>query len=241
MWASQRESRKLESEAKRRRICQSCGREFIMPYPSGKANRGEIKAGLYCSRKCRGDAMTKASHKSSPSLKKKEPKHCKICGKEIVNRLVYCSDSCRKEKARRQSFESNKNKKLLKQRSCFECGTVFIPTYGDKRRNYCSDICLHKSMKRIRRQKERARLRLARVETVIAAKVFSRDGWRCQLCGKKLNQKHKGSYRDDAPELDHIIPLSKGGEHSYTNTQCACRKCNIEKNNKEYGQLRLFG
>lgn len=72
-------------------------------------------------------------------------------------------------------------------------------------------------------------------------KVFQRDGWRCQLCGKKLNPKHRGTYKDDAPELDHIIPWAAGGEHSYRNTQLACRKCNEEKGSEEMGQLRLFG
>jgi 5-methylcytosine-specific restriction endonuclease McrA len=74
-----------------------------------------------------------------------------------------------------------------------------------------------------------------------AITVLLRDGWRCQLCGKKLNPKHRGTYRDDAPELDHVTPLSKGGEHSKRNTQCACRKCNLSKSNKALGQLRLFG
>lgn len=74
-----------------------------------------------------------------------------------------------------------------------------------------------------------------------AITVLERDRWRCQLCGKKLNSKHRGTYRDDAPELDHIIPLSQNGEHSMRNTQCACRKCNLLKTDKGAGQQRLFG
>ena len=72
-------------------------------------------------------------------------------------------------------------------------------------------------------------------------KVFKRDGWKCQLCGKKLKPKDRGKFIDNAPELDHIIPWAKGGEHSYRNTQCTCRKCNGDKNDKELGQLRMFG
>ena len=32
-----------------------------------------------------------------------------------------------------------------------------------------------------------------------------------------------------SPELDHIHPVSKGGAHSYANTQCLCRQCNAGK------------
>lgn len=175
----------------------------------------------------------------------KQPKtvrtiYCKICGTEIP-KGVYCSVECRKEKARQDSFKMNSSKKILKQRKCKECGNVFTPEYGNKRRVFCSDYCLEKSSHRIRRHKERAKLRLVKVETVDPIKVFMRDGWKCQLCHRKLNPQDKGTYKDTAPELDHIIPLAKGGEHSYRNTQCACRRCNAEKSSNERGQLIMFG
>lgn len=233
MWVYQRRERAIASEAKRTRICETCGKEFVMPYMSGKAKRGEIQSGLYCSRKCRWDAIRK------PEIKKVW--HCKVCGNEMSVYAVYCSDRCRKEKANRESFNRSKSKKVLKARPCNECGKLFIPEYGNKRRMFCSKECLSKSMRRIRKHKDRARLKMVKVESVDPMKVFIRDGWRCQLCGKKLKRPDRGTYKDCAPELDHIVPLSKGGEHSYQNTQCACRKCNGDKAGEERGQLRLFG
>jgi 5-methylcytosine-specific restriction endonuclease McrA len=35
------------------------------------------------------------------------------------------------------------------------------------------------------------------------------------------------------------MPLSKGGEHSYRNTACSCRECNLKKGDKAFGQLHL--
>jgi 5-methylcytosine-specific restriction endonuclease McrA len=32
--------------------------------------------------------------------------------------------------------------------------------------------------------------------------------------------------------IDHIIPLSRGGSHSFDNLTCACLKCNAEKGNR---------
>jgi 5-methylcytosine-specific restriction endonuclease McrA len=168
---------------------------------------------------------------------------CSGCGKEFESKhkRARCSRECDLEYGRRESFRTNSEKKETKPRECKECGEVFIPEYGNKRRFFCSDECLKRSARRIRRHKERAKLRLVKVETVDPIRVFIRDGWRCQLCGKKLNRKHRGTYRHDAPELDHIVPLSRGGEHSYLNTQCACRKCNAEKKGEIRGRLRLFG
>ena len=42
--------------------------------------------------------------------------------------------------------------------------------------------------------------------------------------------------------MDHIVPVSERGEHSYRNTQLALLGCNIDKSAKPMGeQLRLIG
>jgi 5-methylcytosine-specific restriction endonuclease McrA len=47
--------------------------------------------------------------------------------------------------------------------------------------------------------------------------VFARDGHKCQYCG--------GS----AENIDHVIPRSRGGPHSWDNVVAACRPCNARK------------
>jgi len=79
-----------------------------------------------------------------------------------------------------------------------------------------------------------ARKRKVAVEHVDYKIVFERDGGCCHLCGKKL--------KSDAWHLDHLIPLSKGGEHSYRNVAVTCPRCNIQKGSGRIpSQLRLFG
>jgi len=70
--------------------------------------------------------------------------------------------------------------------------------------------------------------------------IFKRDGYICQLCGNKINMKLK--YPDSlSPSIDHIIPIGKGGIDAPINVQTAHLGCNLIKNAKSGGQLRLFG
>jgi 5-methylcytosine-specific restriction endonuclease McrA len=59
--------------------------------------------------------------------------------------------------------------------------------------------------------------------------VFARDGWSCQYCGSQ------------AENLDHVVPRSKGGTHTWDNVVAACRRCNSRKENRrpEDAGLRL--
>lgn len=84
-------------------------------------------------------------------------------------------------------------------------------------------------------------MRGTQTQFVSVQRVFERDGYRCQLCGTKTLKAKRGSYHPKAPELDHIVPLAQGGEHSYRNTQCACRACNVAKRDGAGGQLLLIG
>lgn len=93
------------------------------------------------------------------------------------------------------------------------------------------------------RHKRRA-LKLANtVENFSPTEIFERDGYICQICKIKTRPDIKSQYHPKRPELDHITPLSRGGEHSKLNCQCLCRTCNCRKNNREdFGdQLRIFG
>ena len=63
--------------------------------------------------------------------------------------------------------------------------------------------------------------------------VLVRDKHTCIYCGVKLGALQNGkvlSKRDFT--IDHIIPRSKGGKDTWSNTACACSKCNHRKSNR---------
>lgn len=94
--------------------------------------------------------------------------------------------------------------------------------------------------RRAAKAKRRALERGLEAERFDPFEIFDRDGWRCHICGVKTPKKLRGTYEDRAPELDHLVPLASGGEHSRRNTACSCRKCNIAKGDRPLGQLRLI-
>lgn len=128
--------------------------------------------------------------------------------------------------------------------SCRCCGQAFDRRKEGTSMWMCSQSCrdkFSKKSKRIARKKRKAIERGAQVgSSVDPIDVFERDGWRCQMCRCKTPSSKRGTYHKRAPELDHIMPLSLGGEHSYRNTQCLCRSCNASKSNTPMGQLSLL-
>lgn len=50
--------------------------------------------------------------------------------------------------------------------------------------------------------------------------VFLRDGGRCQYCGRS------------AESIDHVVPRSRGGVHTWENVVAACGRCNTTKRDR---------
>lgn len=89
--------------------------------------------------------------------------------------------------------------------------------------------------------RRRANLHAAHVEDVDPLVVYERDRWRCHLCRKRVGKLIKYPHPRSA-SLDHVVPLSQGGEHSYANTRLAHLVCNLKKNCRGGGeQLALIG
>lgn len=60
-----------------------------------------------------------------------------------------------------------------------------------------------------------------RVPDSLRAMVLVRDGGRCRRCGRAIQL-----------EMDHIVPVSKGGKTEESNLQTLCRHCNRVKSRK---------
>lgn len=59
--------------------------------------------------------------------------------------------------------------------------------------------------------------------------VLVQYAYTCAHCAIHTPKELRGTTHPQAPEIDHIIPLSKGGTHTHANIQLLCRQCNINK------------
>jgi 5-methylcytosine-specific restriction endonuclease McrA len=57
--------------------------------------------------------------------------------------------------------------------------------------------------------------------------VFVRDRHECQYCGTR------------AENLDHVVPKSQGGMHTWENVVASCRRCNTRKGGRTPDQAGL--
>lgn len=62
-------------------------------------------------------------------------------------------------------------------------------------------------------------------------KVFERDNYCCQYCGKQLTR--------FTATLDHVKAVSEGGDNSFANLTTACLQCNSKKNARLLGDFMV--
>lgn len=229
--------------------CAQCGATFVPK---------DTRFSKYCSRSCSFEQMREsATHRHQESLaakakalaaKAKALPECEVCGSKCEKtRQLTCSAACRKIRQSRAAAQKHKESYQPKTavKNCKNCGVEFTATMYAGKRIFCSSKCSRKytnlKTRPFRKHRQRARKYNVDYEPVNRQAVFDRDGWRCMICGVRTPKAKLGKLAPNSPELDHRIPISKGGPHTYENVQCACRSCNSTKGNAtEAGQMTLF-
>lgn len=139
-----------------------------------------------------------------------------------------------RERERAEAFWSQKFQQVsFKMCQCKECGAFFI----GGRSCYCSDEC---KRKHINRKHDNRLDRANRIDKSISLKkLYKRDKGICWICGGKCDYKdyvkdENGYFIVGAnyPSIDHVYPLSKGGNHEWSNVKLAHHYCNTLKNDK---------
>ena len=188
--------------------CRQCGVTFM---PDGR--RGPVA--VFCSRLCR-------SRYDKPRGVWRAVRDCVWCGESFIPTapaMRFCSSGCRYDRAARAKAGDPYPVQ------CAYCSDVFVLDPKKRcqlRRKYCSPSCT--------RDAGKARRRVARLgngtEFIDRSVVFERDGWMCGLCDEPVDRSLK--WPDPrSVSLDHVVPISRGGTHTYDNVQCSHLDCNV--------------
>jgi hypothetical protein len=211
-------------------FCCFCGSAKVM----GEAVQRSVGKGnrFFCDRECacewKSIYYASANHKPM----------------EIQRQETRAKQQQRQEQAdlKRREKEAAKALKPANQKTpgyvtCVECGnTVWVDQHAQKK--YCSVACSVRSNRKTdktkakRRQAKRNRDHIKRTkgigDMIDIVEVMKRHKKRCCNCNT-LCVKPEGYNWPNEANIDHILPVSKGGLHIWSNVQLLCRRCNIAK------------
>lgn len=68
-------------------------------------------------------------------------------------------------------------------------------------------------------------------EPITLSDILKRDGANCYICGIATDpEAHR--HAKNRSELEHVIPICKGGGHTWENLRCSCFRCNRLKSHR---------
>lgn len=119
---------------------------------------------------------------------------------------------------------------------CEECGRMYFTNRNDTKT--CSKRCINKRNNRIKEINRRKIIKEnGRIDWDITLdKLIERDKNICYICNGECNKEDYILDKDnnfivgsDYPSIDHVIPISKGGTHTWDNVRLAHHHCNSIK------------
>lgn len=146
---------------------------------------------------------------------------------------------------------------------CELCECTYVPKFRSRpgtRQRWCSKSCTRAWANGARPPYERQavtgmarkvalsrarRLRHAQTwDGITDEEILERDGWRCQIpgCTRRPIRKDAKYPHPRSKSIDHIVPLSLGGDDIAANKRAAHLGCNVARGNRmAVEQLPLFG
>jgi 5-methylcytosine-specific restriction endonuclease McrA len=196
--------------------------------PPGR--RGPKPRSLYC-RKCAEEI--RIFRRKTSRWTARECQNCNVWFSSAKQK--FCSDECRRTYYTKLNTEKQKVFVPLSVRQCSRCYQDFL-TYASRTQKFCSDRCKRLFDYELIPAKRRGAPRVATAS--VSYKVLQESGWECAVCGVATPESLRGTVEPNAPEVDHIFPVSRGGSHEIGNLQCLCRKCNMSKGAKLMSEWR---
>jgi len=208
-----------EREARGQIVCGVCGILFTTSHKYPK----------YCSDQCRDEAklLTKEKiikeNKEKALLYKGHVRSCLYCGAEFntkfSQRSKYCSERC----AHLYLYGREEPKDTVK--LCDWCGKEFETRYSDAR------ACCYAHSRKLVKWERRQRMRAIIHSQYSRYEIFSKDNFVCHICGSSIDMDAVAP-APLSPSIDHVVPISKGGDDTFDNVKAAHFICNSIKSDR---------
>jgi 5-methylcytosine-specific restriction endonuclease McrA len=157
---------------------------------------------------------------------------CICCGK-LAGKKEFCSRCWTKL--------TGWAKRLDKKKACVICNTEF-DNRSSQSESFCSVKCRLSTDSALNARRHAGHIRRVKVATATKHRfniqsIYVRDNWQCVYCGCRVyNYEAGGHLSGDMATLDHVLPLSLGGEHVPDNVVTACWDCNTKKGSRFYAE-----
>lgn len=185
------------------KVCKRCNKPF-----EGKSRRS------YCSSECRKKPIELIKTKEP---KAKQQKSCSHCGSFFMasQSKRYCSKDCAYQMQLKRMKEERDRTKTFLHKCCKECGKHYETTRS--RSCYCSEECSSRYENRQKEITRRKRISMnGKVHWDISIeRLMKRDKNICYLCERHVDNTVDPN-ADNYPSIEHVMPISKGGTHTWT-------------------------
>lgn len=150
-----------------------------------------------------------------------------------------------KQKEERLEKLEEERKAKIKTKECSECGQPFETIQPNQLT--CSKECGRLRKNRLRRYYKEERYNEENlIDKDITVKVlYKRDKGICYICGGKCDFKDHTQINGhftagpNYPSIDHVIPIARGGMHTWDNVKLAHHYCNSTKSDILPSELEL--
>jgi len=184
--------------------CLSCNNEF-------KSKKGcKSRQPKYCSKQCYANSL-------------KIDIYCKLCNKKIENKhsvkisnRIYCTKKCQSKSRRNTKLPDSWKKDLSEGRKKYKKSKgQNLYNWNGGNETYKERISIYSNNRRSAQKVKIDKIHLAKV-------LYAQDN-KCFYCESNLKE-----YK----AIEHLIPLSRGGDNYNNNLVYSCKSCNSKKRNK---------
>lgn len=210
-------------------------------HPNWEYISGSIGSDSFMTLKCKKCGAI--VQKSAVTIRHKRELICESCSElyktqKVEDHKKQIEENQQQKKISKMAAYSDKADEQMSFNQCVICNNLFFSV--NDRIKTCSERCRKTYANWQGKDKRLKKIKDRLVDKDISLiNLYKRDKGICWICKGECDYKdyettEDGYFivHDNYPSIDHVIPLAKGGEHSWDNVKLAHHRCNTLKSDK---------